>query len=181
MANPVYLTCSTCDYANCLQPHYGFLDASASIVPLSRPIDYDYMKRLGYTESQAAQQGRLFQRQPFVCKDCGGFDYYNFIKCPDIARISPVMKLALAAPLLMFLFCYTNLNHGVAVAVAIVFSVMIVLLKTLFLRVYLKKTDTFSDEMHCKKCSSHNITLLSSDINPLRCPECGQRTYSIDI
>lgn len=180
MTAQYYLTCSTCDHADQMKPHYGFLDSSAAIMPLVRPLDYEYMKQLGYTENKAAQHGRLFECKPYVCEDCGTLDYYNFIKCPDVARISPLMKLALAAPLLMFLFFYTNLNHGLAIAIAIAFSFLIVLGKTIFLRVYLKKTDSFSDHYQCKKCSSPNLTGLTPNTHPLPCPECGQKTYTLE-
>jgi len=178
---PIYhLNCSACECDKLVRTHYGFLDSHADVVELTPTLEAECLKQFGYTEEKASQEGRLYLCEPYVCKGCGNVDYYNFLKCPDIAKVSRLMIMAVAAPVMCYLFFYTNVNHILSVIMGIIVCIIFIYLNTLFLRRHLRKYDQTSDRLVCKKCSDQDIMLLDCNKEPLKCPECGQMTYYIE-
>jgi len=174
------LSCSACECDIQVRSHYGFLDSHAAVVQLTPTLEAECLKQFGYTEEQASHEGRLYLCEPYVCKGCGNIDYYNFLKCPDIAKVSRLLIIAVAAPVLFYLFFYTNLNHILSLIMGIVVCIIFIYLNTLFLRRHLRKDDLASDRLVCKKCSDQDIMPLDCNKGPLKCPECGQMTYHIE-
>jgi len=176
VTNNYQVSCSSCNCETLYKNQYGFQDTTASAVSLILFQREIFLEQFGTTLDQATQQGRLFLHRPYACCSCGHWDYYNALKCPDIAKVSRVWLIGSAFPLLMYLFYFTSLHHILALGLALLFCILCVLGKTILLRRHLRKADHVSDPFICKNCQSPDLVSLIDLPLPLTCPDCGKQT-----